>query len=224
MKDNQAPKSPNSAETGKQAPGVAGQPSGSHEGPVAGDATNTRGENVPSREGHSGGAKKGKFDPEVHSPQGVPQQPPQRQHLPNRPPYLVGSQASRKKVPPCRLAGGAFALGPAVHCGPPGAGLHIEELLENFPPAVLAPKGQAQEVIAAQHHGRAYAQPEPAAEQDAAHHAARYQQAAQQQVQGFVLSAVVQRCRALRSGVCRSFRRAEMVPSEPSRTGAMKHG
>jgi hypothetical protein len=71
MKDNQqTPKSPNSAEQGKKAPGVNGQPSGPHEGPVAGDATNTRGENVPSRDGHSGGAKKGKFDPEKHSPQG----------------------------------------------------------------------------------------------------------------------------------------------------------
>jgi hypothetical protein len=68
--DKQTPKSPNSAEQGKKAPGVSGQPSGPHEGPVAGDATNTRGENVPSREGHSGGAKKGKFDPEKHSPRG----------------------------------------------------------------------------------------------------------------------------------------------------------
>ena len=40
--------------------GVSGQQPGQHEGPVAGDATNTRGENVPSREGSSGGAKKGK--------------------------------------------------------------------------------------------------------------------------------------------------------------------
>jgi hypothetical protein len=70
MKNKQTDSSPNSAQTGKKAPGVSGQPSGPHEGPVAGDATNTRGENVPSREGHSGGAKKGKFDPETHSPQG----------------------------------------------------------------------------------------------------------------------------------------------------------
>ncbi|MCR5888413.1 hypothetical protein LRS06_11675 [Hymenobacter sp. J193] len=70
MENKKTDNSPNSAETGKQAPGVSGQPSGPHEGPVAGDATNTRGENVPSREGHSGGAKKGKFDPETHSPQG----------------------------------------------------------------------------------------------------------------------------------------------------------
>ncbi|WP_231862200.1 hypothetical protein [Rufibacter sp. DG15C] len=40
------------------------------DGPVAGGADNTRGENVPSREGQSGGAKKGKFDPEAKSPQG----------------------------------------------------------------------------------------------------------------------------------------------------------
>ncbi|MGV3540937.1 MAG: hypothetical protein ACO1OQ_14070 [Rufibacter sp.] len=40
------------------------------DGPVAGGADNTRGENVPSREGHAGGAKHGKFDPEQHSPQG----------------------------------------------------------------------------------------------------------------------------------------------------------
>jgi len=70
MKDSkQTPKSPNSAETGKKAPGISGQPSGPQEGPVAGDATNTRGENVPSAEGHGGGAKKGKFDPEKHSPE-----------------------------------------------------------------------------------------------------------------------------------------------------------
>jgi len=65
--DQQIPKRP---EQGKKGPGVGGQLSGPHEGPVAGDATNTRGENVPSREGHSAGAKKGKFDPEKHNPQG----------------------------------------------------------------------------------------------------------------------------------------------------------
>ncbi|GAB2773414.1 hypothetical protein HNQ93_000908 [Hymenobacter luteus] len=70
MDNKKTESSPNSAETGKHAPGVSGQPSGPHEGPVAGGADNTRGENVPSREGHSGGAKKGKFDPETHSPQG----------------------------------------------------------------------------------------------------------------------------------------------------------
>jgi hypothetical protein len=71
MKDNKkTDSSPNSAEQGKKVSGINGQPSGPHEGPVAGDATNTRGENVPSREGHGGGAKKGKFDPEKHSPQG----------------------------------------------------------------------------------------------------------------------------------------------------------
>ncbi|WP_225986537.1 hypothetical protein [Rufibacter sp. LB8] len=40
------------------------------DGPVAGGADNTRGENVPSREGQGGGAKHGKHDPEQHSPQG----------------------------------------------------------------------------------------------------------------------------------------------------------
>lgn len=56
--------------TGKNPGGVSGQPAGPHEGPVAGGADNTRGENVPSSEGHGGGAKKGKYDPEQHSPQG----------------------------------------------------------------------------------------------------------------------------------------------------------
>ncbi len=50
--------------------GVSGQQPGQHEGPVAGGADNTRGENKPSREGHSGGAKKGKDTPEHNSPQG----------------------------------------------------------------------------------------------------------------------------------------------------------
>lgn len=68
--DQKPPKSPNSDPQSNKAPGVNGRPSGPQEGPVAGDATNTRGENVPSRDGHSGGAKKGKFDPEKHSPQG----------------------------------------------------------------------------------------------------------------------------------------------------------
>ena len=68
--DQKPPKSPSSAPQRNKAPGVNGRPSGPHEGPVAGDATNTRGENVPSREGHGGGAKKGKSDPDKHSPQG----------------------------------------------------------------------------------------------------------------------------------------------------------
>ncbi len=50
--------------------GVSGQQPGQHEGPVAGGADNTRGENKPSREASTGGAKKGKEDPEQHSPQG----------------------------------------------------------------------------------------------------------------------------------------------------------
>ena len=65
-------------------PGVSGRPNSMRnqstedstnrphfqDGPVAGGADNTRGENVPSREGHGGGAKKGKFNPEAKSPQG----------------------------------------------------------------------------------------------------------------------------------------------------------
>lgn len=50
--------------------GVSGQQPGQQEGPVAGGADNTRGENVPSREGHGAGAKKGKATPEQNSPQG----------------------------------------------------------------------------------------------------------------------------------------------------------
>ncbi|MGV3502799.1 MAG: hypothetical protein ACO1O1_03780 [Adhaeribacter sp.] len=50
--------------------GVSGQPPASHQGQVSGDARNTRGMNVPSHQGQSGGAKKGKFDPEPKSPQG----------------------------------------------------------------------------------------------------------------------------------------------------------
>lgn len=42
--------------------GVSGQQPGQHEGQVAGGAANTRGENVPSREASSGGAKKGKVN------------------------------------------------------------------------------------------------------------------------------------------------------------------
>ena len=42
---------------------VSGRPQGTNTGPVAGGADNTRGENQPSREGSSGGAKKGKSSP-----------------------------------------------------------------------------------------------------------------------------------------------------------------
>ncbi|MFD2247469.1 hypothetical protein [Pontibacter ruber] len=48
---------------------VSGQ-GGSQSGPVAGGADNTRGENKPSREGSSGGAKAGKNTPNQNSPQG----------------------------------------------------------------------------------------------------------------------------------------------------------
>ena len=49
---------------------VSGRPQGTDTGPVAGGADNTRGENKPSREGSSGGAKKGKDTPNNDSPQG----------------------------------------------------------------------------------------------------------------------------------------------------------
>lgn len=44
--------------------GVSGLGKGTQTGPVAGGADNTRGENKPSREGHSGGAKAGKANPD----------------------------------------------------------------------------------------------------------------------------------------------------------------
>ncbi|WP_018478737.1 hypothetical protein [Pontibacter roseus] len=50
--------------------GVSGLGKGKQTGPVAGGADNTRGENKPSREGSSGGAKKGKDTPNNNSPQG----------------------------------------------------------------------------------------------------------------------------------------------------------
>ncbi|KAA5543536.1 hypothetical protein [Adhaeribacter rhizoryzae] len=45
--------------TGKKV-GVSGQQPGTHEGSVTGGAANTRGENKPSWEASTGGAKKGK--------------------------------------------------------------------------------------------------------------------------------------------------------------------
>ncbi|MFD1185714.1 hypothetical protein [Pontibacter rugosus] len=39
---------------------LSGRPQGTNTGPVAGGADNTRGENKPSSEGNSGGAKSGK--------------------------------------------------------------------------------------------------------------------------------------------------------------------
>ena len=51
--------------------GVSGQQPGQHEGPVAGGADNTRGENVPSREGSGAGAKHGKSRPDSDYPQGT---------------------------------------------------------------------------------------------------------------------------------------------------------
>ena len=50
--------------------GVSGQQPGPHDGPVAGGADNTRGENVPSREGSGGGAKQGKSRAGSDYPQG----------------------------------------------------------------------------------------------------------------------------------------------------------
>lgn len=51
--------------------GISGLGKGSQTGPVAGGAANTRGENKPSREGSSGGAKQGKDNPkQQNSPQG----------------------------------------------------------------------------------------------------------------------------------------------------------
>lgn len=43
--------------------GISGQQPGKHQGPVPGGADNTRGENVPSWQGHSGGAKPHKGSP-----------------------------------------------------------------------------------------------------------------------------------------------------------------
>jgi hypothetical protein len=49
---------------------ISGQQPSGQNGPVAGSAENTRGENKPSREGTSGGAKHGKDTPDQDSPQG----------------------------------------------------------------------------------------------------------------------------------------------------------
>lgn len=49
---------------------VSGRPQGTNKGPVAGGADNTRGENKPSWQGNSSGAKKGKDAFEKESPQG----------------------------------------------------------------------------------------------------------------------------------------------------------
>ncbi|AKD05724.1 hypothetical protein POKO110462_12745 [Pontibacter korlensis] len=54
---------------------VSGRPEGRDTGPVAGGADNTRGENKPSREGNSAGAKAGKDTPNQNSPQGSNQNP-----------------------------------------------------------------------------------------------------------------------------------------------------
>jgi hypothetical protein len=50
--------------------GMSGLGKGSETKGVAGGADNTRGENKPSREGSSGGAKHGKQNPNQESPQG----------------------------------------------------------------------------------------------------------------------------------------------------------
>lgn len=53
----------NQDNTGKGT-GVSGQQPNKKEGPVAGSANNTRGENVPSRDSSGAGAKKGKANPD----------------------------------------------------------------------------------------------------------------------------------------------------------------
>ncbi|MBB6612700.1 hypothetical protein H7F15_16780 [Pontibacter sp. Tf4] len=55
--------------------GVSGLGQGTQTRGVAGGADNTRGENKPSREGSSGGAKAGKNTPNTDSPQGANQNP-----------------------------------------------------------------------------------------------------------------------------------------------------
>ena len=55
---------------GEKGGNVSGQEPSGQNGPVAGSALNTRGENKPSREGNSGGAKAGKDTPDQDSPQG----------------------------------------------------------------------------------------------------------------------------------------------------------
>lgn len=50
--------------------GVSGQQPGQHEGPVAGGADNTRGENVPRAEGTGTGAERARPDAGNDSPQG----------------------------------------------------------------------------------------------------------------------------------------------------------
>lgn len=55
--------------------GVSGLGKGTQTGPVAGGADNTRGENKPSREGTSGGAKKGKEDPNQNQDRVTAQDP-----------------------------------------------------------------------------------------------------------------------------------------------------
>jgi hypothetical protein len=70
MKDkNENPNQKNS-DFGKKAGGVSGQQPGPIEGPVTGNALNTRGVNVPHEEGHGGGAKRAKPDLGPKSPQG----------------------------------------------------------------------------------------------------------------------------------------------------------
>lgn len=70
-KDNQQGQSQSQHDNTGKGTGVSGQQPGQHEGPVAGGADNTRGENKPSREGHGGGAKKGKENHDPESPQGA---------------------------------------------------------------------------------------------------------------------------------------------------------
>lgn len=54
-------------ENSRKGEGVSGLGQGTQTGPVAGGADNTRGENKPSREGNSGGAKAGKDSPDKNN-------------------------------------------------------------------------------------------------------------------------------------------------------------
>jgi hypothetical protein len=69
---NQVGKSQRNQDNTGKGFGISGQNPGKHEGPVPGSAANTRGQNVPSWLGHSGGAKphKGTPNPNMNSPQG----------------------------------------------------------------------------------------------------------------------------------------------------------
>jgi len=62
--------------------------------------------------------------------------------------------------------------------------LHIKKLLEHLQPRMFATNTNAQEIVAQQHHQRAYAQAQPAAQQNTTCHAARYQRHTQHESSG----------------------------------------